>query len=270
MKRTSRALTALALGGSLAVAGCSSSQPIIPTGPTPGVSTQGGATTGATSASNTSAAPVGGPTNEVGPIYTKDNIVAGMKQGIPQPNTVHVVMDVNGASGGQQMNVKMTGDMETAGSDSKLSMTMEMQGISIKMLLVDKTAYLNMGSLSGNKYAVVKTDSSDPSSKQLLEMLDMANPAKQFETFEQDMKDLKFVGVEEVDGEKMNLYEMTFETSTLPSGSEYQVWLDSKSRIRKVSVKAHGMESKMTMSKWGEPVTIEAPPVSEQTTMPMS
>ena len=176
-----------------------------------------------------------------------------MKQGIPQPNTVHVVMDVNGASGGQQMNVKMTGDMETAGSDSKLSMTMEMQGISIKMLLVDKTAYLNMGSLSGNKYAVVKTDSSDPSSKQLLEMLDMANPAKQFETFEQDMKDLKFVGVEEVDGEKMNLYEM-----------------DSKSRIRKITLKSQGMESTMKLSKWGEPVTIEAPPVSEQTTMPMS
>ena len=56
---------------------------------------------------------------------------------------------------------------------------------------------------------------------------------------------------------------------SLPDGIEYSITLDKDQLPTLVETKVQGQSVKVTMSKWGEAVTIKAPPASEVGTFSM-
>jgi hypothetical protein len=48
-----------------------------------------------------------------------------------------------------------------------------------------------------------------------------------------------------------------------PKMVSYQVWLDRDSLMRRLRVHARGTTMTMQMSRWGEPVTVTAPPAAD-------
>ena len=84
-----------------------------------------------------------------------------------------------------------------------------------------------------------------------------------------------FVGVERMDGADTNHYKVVFnmsaafgvETDT-PYLAEYGVWVDGEDHLRQLTFSSPKVVQVKRYSKWGEPVNVIVPPLSEQTTAP--
>ena len=261
LKKTRRiAAAAVVLPAVLAFAACGKSE-------TPSTA---GSSSG-TSASQTSDAPASDHYAD------KASFIAAMKDATKDLKSAHVSMDMKA---GSQGSITMEGDVVTDATNPAMQITMDMPGMgNIEMIYVDKTIYMKgMPGVGAGKW--VSMDENSAVGKQMQGSLDQADPRKMYDDMETALKDVKFVATETVDGEEMDKYELSMDSSKIegldasgvkvPDTITYFLWLDSKDQMRKVTFEFSGIEADMTMGKYNEPVDIKAPAAGDVTPMPGS
>lgn len=260
------AVAAAVLAATLGLAACGSADS----------GTDTGAKTGSSSSSATKDAGT-----KVGDTVDFADVMAKSAMAVKDKKTGHMSMDM--ASLGA-----MEADVDYGRGSPAMSMTMEISGQKMQILLVDKAFYMGGDMFSamtgGKKWIKADPEGSDPLSQQLAPLFDqmdsmVANPAQQFA----DMKGVKAT-VSKTDSSsttydvrltKDELSKLALQlpgvgadaAKNLPDGIEYTITLDKDQLPTVVETQVQGQSVKVTMSKWGEPVKITAPPAGQVGTL---
>ena len=255
------AVAAIVLPAVLAVTGCASSD-------TPAPATTQSAGSSTSSETSTVAAAKGHA--------DKAAFLAALKAASTDTTSAHVEMVLHA----QGQTISMTGDTRVDAKNPAMKMSMDMGTGKLEMILVDKVMYMQgMPGLKAGTWA--KLDVTGEIGKQLEKSLAQADPTKMYETYQRAVTDVKYLGDETVDGQVLQQYKVTMDTkelgdavadagTTLPDTVEYTMWLDDKDHVRQVKYSLAGVEAQMKMSKYGEPVTITAPPAADVVEVPTS
>ena len=236
--------------------------------PAPGASTAAGATSAATS----NAAPA-----TAQPYQDKAAFIAGLKSGASSATTAHVTMDVQAAT----ERITMESDTKIDGANPAMRMSMDMGSqLKLQLILVGQKMYMKgMPGVAAGKWAVV--DSKSQLGKQMESSLAQADPTKMYDQFDKAVTAVKPLGEDTVDGDKAYKYELTLDTKSMtdalpaegadqmPDTITYIAWVDEANHLRKVTFDVKGAKATMTMSKYGEPVDITAPPADQTVKAPM-
>jgi LppX_LprAFG lipoprotein len=213
---------------------------------------------------------------------TRANFSSEVSKAQLQAQTAHLEASINA----QGQRVSMSGDMDMTRNDVALDMSMTGAAMGMggaRFILVDKVVYLQMPGLTqSDKYIKVDTGSSgDPIAQMFNQMLSQLNPTQAFQAFDAITK-LDKRGTQEIDGVQTTRYAVTVDTQKalqaqglagkvppgqLPQTLRYDVWVDAQHLVRKLQMNIQGSSVDMTLSQWGEPVDISAPPASQTTSM---
>ncbi|MGH3366227.1 MAG: LppX_LprAFG lipoprotein [Nocardioidaceae bacterium] len=216
------------------------------------------------------------------PELTKANFTSKVLAAQRQAETAHLEAKI----GAQGQEMSMVGDMDLSNDDVAfdLSLSGGAVGGEARFILVDKIIYLKVPGLSqGGKFIKIDpADGSNPAAEMFSQMLSRLDPSKTFKAFD-SIAQLKQAGTEEVDGVETTRYKVSVDTEKalkaqglggqvppgqLPKTLEYDVWVDSDNLVRKLSTDVQGSSIDMTISEWGEPVDVAAPPSDQITEMP--
>ncbi|MFC5337946.1 hypothetical protein [Leucobacter denitrificans] len=177
-----------------------------------------------------------------------------------------VTMTANGQS------TMMSGDVQLSDDPSALKMSMSMSAPSaMQIVVVDSMLYMNMGEMTQNKF--VATDLNSPEAGQYASMISQSNPQKQMELFSEALTDFEVSDeTVEVDGVETYEYTLTLDTATLLSGQgvptegaelpetmTYVMNVGADDLPRRFVMDLQGTTAESNFTKWGEPVSIEAP-----------
>ena len=203
-----------------------------------------------------------------------DEFAGLLKDALDKATTAHVTMDLGGTVGSGE------GDADYTKSPPELAMklTMDALGGEVEVRLVGGTMYMQSATF-GDKWISIPLDDPNNPLGAIGSNLDVK---KQIEVFADAVTSATYEGAEDVDGESLDHYTATVDTTellqNLPSAAAGQVdvpesmtqdwWFDGDGLIRKFSSDFGGAATVMTLSEWGEDVDIEAPPSDEVTTMP--
>lgn len=212
---------------------------------------------------------------------TKANFASEVSQAQLDAETAHLEADIETA--GQQ--ISMSGDVEMAKKDPAFDLTMTggALGGDAQFILLDRVIYLKMPGLTqGDKFVKVDADESgDPMAEMLRGMLNQLDPSQTFKAFDAVTK-LQEKGTQEIDGVETTHYTVTVDTQAalraqgmqgqvpqgqLPKTLDYDVWVDDENLVRKLRMDVQQAKVDMTLSQWGEPVDISAPPPGQTTDM---
>lgn len=211
-----------------------------------------------------------------------------VSEGVEKSTTAHMTMTTDLGSTGT---MTAEGDVDYTSSPASVAMKMTLPGGvggDMDVRMVDGVMYLSMGDLTQGKFW--KIDPADPdgplASMGLDKMMDQMDPAKALTAMQGGISKVTYVGAE--DG--LDHYELTVDMkklmssmgvdtpqglgSKLPDAVTYDLWLDDQGRFSKMSMDelpmgAAGTGSmQMTVTDWGEDVSIEAPPADQVTKMP--
>jgi LppX_LprAFG lipoprotein len=183
---------------------------------------------------------------------------------------------------GSGQTVSISGDVAGLGDVSSATMDLKINaaGKQLEMRLVHKVLYMHGGGLPvGHGKSWLKVDLNDPHNP-LSNILDTAGP-RSLTTYLQAVKSLRDRGEETVDGVKTHHYTVTIDTMKamaanpamkgidlsklgLPKTLTTDVWVDSANRPVKMTVVIGKLASvEAHLSKYGEPVSVQAPPASQ-------
>jgi LppX_LprAFG lipoprotein len=233
------------------------------------------ASSSSTSASEDSSAESKAPSGtESGDHVDTADFVDDLQAGLKASTTAKMTMQVD--MGGQA--ITADGQVDYTSKPPEMAMTMHSPAFgdqAVEMRLVDEVLYMNAGQATNNKF--ISYDLSDPANlppgmDQLTNTLD---PLAAFDSFEKGVESVVFVGNENVDGEQMDRYEITVNTSKidqfkklptqaqLPDSVTYDLWLDDQNRMRKMTMQMAAMKTEVAFSDWGSSVDIQAPAPGE-------
>lgn len=217
--------------------------------------------------------PVAAPSTTATPATNGDldkaEFIKAIKAAAAGATTAHVSMSLSGA--GQAM--KVDGDAKLDPSNPAMSLQMGLSGMKLQVRVVDKAVYLKgLPNQAAGKWAVF--DESSAIGKQLSQAASQSDPNRMYDLFDKGLTKVTKVGTESVDGEQMTKYDLTLDTkalagamaagaASLPKTVSASAWIDSKDHLRKVTLALRGITSTVTISKYGEPVDITAPPAKD-------
>jgi hypothetical protein len=210
---------------------------------------------------------------------TQANFASEVSKAQVKAQTAHIEAKLD--ANNQKMN--MSGNMDMTKNDVAfdLALTGGPLGDGAKFILVDKVIYLKVPGLSqGDKFVKIDiSNANDPAAKMFEQMLGQLDPSKTFKAFHAVTK-LQEKGTQEIDGVETTHYAVTVDTARalkaqgmagqvpqgqMPKTIMYNVWVDGDNLVRKLKMNVQGNAVDMTLSQWGEPVDISAPPPSETT-----
>lgn len=212
---------------------------------------------------------------EASGVMTADDFAQRINDAQFEAGSAHFVQTVEAA--GQK--IESTGDMVIDEDPSKVRMSMTMTG-GMELRLVDGEIYMNMGELTGNKFFQPSSEDSNPIAEQLNASLEQANLGKQLETFKAALKDFKAEeGAETIEGVETTKYTLTLDTeevfaaqgTEIPADAgigetlDYVIFAGPDDLPRRMVMDIAGSAVTMEFSKWGEDVTVEAPPADQVT-----
>lgn len=201
--------------------------------------------------------------------YDAKELLAAMKAAVEENETAHLVMEMGG--NGQSMSAE--GDVSYVGDSTSMQLTMqspEMGQGAIEVRMLDGVMYMSMPPMTPEG-KFLELDLNDPNSPLgNLGGVTQGDPLETFKAFDEGLRDVKYLGSEEVDGEEMDHYVLTVdgkaaaEAQGAPAGSvpdelTYDLWLDDQDLMRRVQYTMAGGGVTISMSDWGEPVTVKAP-----------
>lgn len=218
-------------------------------------------------------APASASPEPEGPLDER-TLLPAMRGAIEEETSVHLVMDVGG--GAQSMTAE--GDFAFQGEESDLAMTMQgpaLGGNVVDVRMLDGTMYVSLPPMTpaGKFVRILPGDRSSPMAEMVEQM--QVDPRDTFDAFEAGLRTVTYVGEESVAGEELDRYRLGVDleaaakargmdlppaSAGIPETVEYDIWLDDDALMRKVTAVIAGQEVVMTMSDWGKPVTVEAPP----------
>lgn len=272
MKRT--VLSVLALSGALVLGACGSS------------TTETSAGSGS-SASSSAVQESKAPTAKVGDTVELKTLAEQSAAAVQAKKTAHMSM-TTGSEG------TIEADLDYSGSSPKMAMDMSESGQSFKVVYIDKVMYMGGDTFKemagGKPWIKIDPSADDAMSKMMGPMLSqmesaMANPTEQLK----DVEGVKGTVTKVEDGvttyevklSKEQLAEMVKKQAAsmpgvteealkqMPDGVSYEMSFDAEGLPQTVTTDLAGQKLVMTYSKWGEPVTVEAPPASEVGTFEM-
>jgi hypothetical protein len=216
-------------------------------------------------------APSGPPAGDTGG-YSAKQLLRAMKVAVSKNRSSHFTMSMTG--GVQEMTAE--GDVDYTDRGPKLRMTMAapaLGGQEIEMRVVDGVVYMAVPQMTP-KGKFLAIDTSDPRSPYgAMGGLDQMDPLSTFDAFDAGLRKVRYVGEDNVAGEVMDHYVLTVgmaaafrargqePTPGMPRRLAYDLWLDNRDLMRKVSFDVNGLVAMdMTMSDWGKRVRVAAPP----------
>jgi hypothetical protein len=268
--RTRRWLAAVAATGALVgLSGCGGGDEPVDKG------TPGAAAASSQSVQTEESAPSASPEAQPGG-YDAQQLLAAMKAAVADHESVHLTMQGGGAQG-----VHGEGDVSYAGDSTAMQMEVTLPTGKALVRLVDGVMYMAMpGMTPQGKF--LKIDTRNPNSPfgDLGGVL-QGDPLATFDAFDAGLEKATYVGAEEVDGEQLDHYVLTVDAkkaaeaqgSPAPSGVgtiSYDLWIDSHDLMRRLQHGSGANAMTLTMSDWGEPVTVKAPPASAIMELPGS
>jgi hypothetical protein len=211
----------------------------------------------------------------------KEQFLTDFRAAVEDATTARMSMTTEAAGS----NFTADGEVDYTTSPPSMAMMMSnptMGEQTMDIRLVDGFFYLNLGQMSQNKF--VKVDVTDKNSPlgDISQLTSAMDPVQAFEKFAAGLDEVTLVGEESVDGETLDHYLLTLDSSkvemlqgagteNLPATLEYDLWLDDEDRMRQVTIDMAGTGSvDMKIFAWDEPVDIEAPAANLITEMPGS
>ena len=218
------------------------------------------------------AAPAAGATESVA------DFVDRYRSAFDALTTAHatMTMDVMGGT------MKGEGDLDYRGDQPAASMTLGggMFGSGdLQVRLVDNVMYMNLGSMTGGKYARIPLD--DPNNPLGDTFVDSLDPSRAMDTLRSSVRKVEHVG-HEPGGDH---YQATVDAAAMlkdmgqkvPAGAgmprtlDYDTWFDDQGRLAKMVVDLGSLGSTtLLLSDFGKPVSIEAPPSGQVTGTPLT
>ncbi len=209
-----------------------------------------------------------------GPL-TKDALIDAITVGQMKAGSAHVSMTMGGASA-----MTAEGDVSYRGSSPEMQMTMSMgQMGSGKMELryVGKVLYMSIPQVTpaGKFVKIDPRDKSNPMSKSFGSLSEQMDPMSSLKAMKAGVREVRYVGPESVDGQDADHYVVTVDSAALlksmnqknvagmPKTLTYDMWLNDQDQLSRMQFDLSGLSMDMTMSKWGEPVHVAAPPAGK-------
>ena len=204
--------------------------------------------------------------------YDAEELLAAMKAAVAEKESTHITMSSGGAEA-----MKGEGDVSYAGDTTAMQMTMEMPQLGggvMEMRLVDGVMYIAMPPMTpeGKFFEIDTNDPNSPFGD--LSSVTQGDPLATFDAFDAGLKQVRYLGAEDVDGEDLDHYVLTVDArkaaqaqgSGVPPGAArtitYDLWIDDEDLMRRMQFDEGRGGMTMTMSDWGKAVTVEAPPKS--------
>lgn len=212
-----------------------------------------------------------------GEVVDNAEFVDEMMAGLESSTTANMSMNMDFGAG----SLVAEGMVDYTTDPVSMSMTMTQDAMGeepIEMRLVDGMMYMNMGSMSNNKFMVF--DLTDPANMPpgMEDLGEQMDPLAAFKEFEPALKTVTFVGTEDVEGEELHHFDVVMETAKLeslkdmpveaglPEEVSYDLWFDDEMRIRQMEMvmdMATPVSVTAKLFKWDEPVDIVAPSEDE-------
>jgi hypothetical protein len=172
--------------------------------------------------------------------------------------------------------------------DMRMSMTMDMMGNSIEMILVDSVMYMGMGELTGGGFVSIDLGdaANEPQLASALALTENADPAGQLGAVSDAVQTFEHTGTEQVDGQEVDVYEVSVDPAKVSDPVAISVDEESLAAMGDTPIEfvyrvdeqglpvsidmvmeADGQEVVATTaySDWGADLTIEAPPADQIT-----
>ncbi len=212
----------------------------------------------------------------------KDEIMSATYSAAMKAKTSHIVMSMSGKA-----SLKAKGDVAYGAKLPKMSMTMRMAQLGkgkLTMRVVGGKVYLHIPAMipPGKFIAIDPTDRTSPLAKSFAGTADQMDPLKSIKTMESAVRSADRVGKQTMGGVTVEHYKVTVDTSalvkqvgkaaaqqgSLPDTLTYDLWLDERHRLHRMSFKMAGVSFEATMSKWGKPVQVRRPASGDILTLP--
>lgn len=256
-----RSLAACAVAGALVLSGCGD---------------DGGKDTADASGSPTSATSPGTSTTagaDEAPAKGQVDVaefVDDLREGAEGSDSSHARITIKAA--GQTLVTE--GDFDNNDGDPVARMSMEIPGAGpVEIRLVDDTFYMNMGEMTGGKFAKLDIEDLPPDTARSLEAMD---PGAQIDQYAKAIKAVEFIGEEKHSGVDTEHYRVKMDSTKLegmPGGAALpktvvmDLFLDDENRLRGLAmatkVQGQAMTMEGTFSDFGKDVEVEAPAKSE-------
>jgi hypothetical protein len=198
-----------------------------------------------------------------------------LKDALDKATTAHLTMDLGSGAGTAEGDVDYTQDPPVMA----MTMSVAQLGGDIDARLVDGKMYLQTAAL-GEKWVLVPLDDA---SSPLGSLGDLFDFSKAMENFAAAVTSVQDLGQEDRDGETLEHYSATVDTSklasqlpsalaggaaSLPDTLTQDWWFDSDDRISEFSFQSGPNPVDFKLSDWGEKVSVDAPPADQVTSMP--
>jgi len=261
-----RTLAACAAGALLltALAGCGSSDKTKTAGAPTKTSSSATPSPSGTPTSDPAAAG-DGPPAAPGERLTKDNLVATMLAAMRDKKTAHMAMEIGSS-------ISADADVRYGDSGTDMKMTMDMGPTKVAVIMVNRVMYMQQS--AGGKF--VKIDPSDPALGGLADQMSSFGPESSVAAMRGAVQKVEYAGTSTIAGQKVDKYQVTVDSSAiaktlggsagaanLPSSLTYVLYVDSNHLMRRIDMTVAKQAIKMTVTDWGKPVDIAAPPASQ-------
>jgi len=205
----------------------------------------------------------------------KAGLVRALTVGQVKAGSAHVAMRMTGAT-----SLEAQGDVAYHGKNPQMRMTMTMAQLGngkMELRFVDGILYLNIPKVTpaGKFIRVDPQDRNNPLSKNFGSLSEQMNPLNSFAAMKQGVRKVRYVGNETVNGTPTDHYVVTVDSAALtramkqqqvgalPKQLTYNMWLDQQNLLRRMRFQVQGLTTEMNVSRWGEPVHVQAPPQSK-------
>lgn len=265
LRRLTGGLAALALGAALTACG-SGTEPDAADDPAPAATSSSAPADDPTSADASEGTEEPQQYDDGGQV-DPDEFVARLKAGIAKTKYAHIEFTMGGAGG----DMSGSGDVDYTATPPNMQMSMKLGPESVGMLLVDGVMYVQ-SSQAGGKY--IKFDLDDPANPLGSGLSEQLDPAGSVEAFTKAVTSVTSSGSEDVDGQSLDRYELTVDTTKLASDGSgtsaplppevtMVVWLDDEGRMAKTSMGLGAVTYVATLSDFDKAVELEAPPADQ-------
>lgn len=220
-------------------------------------------------------APAAGAAQAEPAALTADTFAQEIAKAQVEAGSAHLTMTVD--AGGQTMTAEGDATLGDGPADTAVSMTMQTgETGEMDVVLVDEVFYMNLGALSDGKFVKIDlNDTSNPAGAQYRQLVGQVDPGAQLEELQAAMSDFEKAGEpKEIDGVQAQPYAITIDTAKMaevageqatagmPASIEYTMWIGPDNLLRRMESSTIGTVV-VDYSKWGEDVTVEAPPASQ-------
>lgn len=180
-------------------------------------------------------------------------------------------------AGGQSITIDGSQRITKSVDDNAVDVSLSGQGVEGRLILLDTVLYLDLGQPTGGKFIRVDLTKAGPGSEMFDQLLRSTDTTAAVESLQGAITTLDVVGADQVDGAKTTHYRLTVntkkalkgqqlppeQTQQLPKTLAYELWVDEDDLLRKMTADVAGAAVTFTLSDWGKPVDITAPPKAQ-------